>query len=140
MIEPSLDTALRLLQLIGLSLPAVALYLMVLVEAHMTTRRVTGAKMEPAEGKDWGDNHYTFKPDRYTARLTDAASQLDFFTALASLTGFLLSALSLGLFVVLGFWFAYFVGVSLLLIAILIFAISCLFLLHVSYQSVWQED
>ena len=46
----SVDSALRLLQIVGLSLPAVALYMSVLVEMYMGIRRVTFPDLEAKEG------------------------------------------------------------------------------------------
>lgn len=132
--SPSVDTALRFLQIVGLSLPAVALYLGVLTDVHMTARRETGAKLVPKDD-DW-DNSFTFEPDRFTAHLTDAPSLPDFLIGLLSLIGLLASGITLGVYLVSQVTLVYYLGVGFLLIAFLLLGVSCALLARKSLQLV----
>lgn len=133
--SPSEDTALRFLQIVGLSLPAVALYLGVLTDIHMTARRETGTKLVPKDD-DWSGNEFTFEPDRFTAHLTDAGSHSDFLIGVVSLIGLLVSGLSLGLYLLTSINPIYYIGVGLLMFGFLLLGTSCALLARTSFRLV----
>lgn len=86
--------ALNLLQLIALTLPAIALYMNVLTEIHMAVSRQTGMKVDPDSDHLTGmGGEIEWEPDRYTARLTTAINQIDFALSLVSLGVLLIAAM-----------------------------------------------
>ncbi len=86
----------RILQVIGLSLPAIALDMTVLVEIHMITG-INIAPIAPYSDMNEGEssNDREIKGEHYTYRLTDAASQTDFALSLFSFTVLLFSSIIL---------------------------------------------
>lgn len=133
--SPSVDTALRFLQIVGLSLPAVALYLGVLTDIHMTARRET-AIVPVDEGEGRGVRELSFERERFTAHLTEAGARRDFLIALVSLIGLLASGLALGGYLVTQVTVIYYAGIGLLMLAFLLLGVSCTLLAHTSFQLV----
>lgn len=133
--SPSVDTALRFLQIVGLSLPAVALYLGVLTDVHMTARRET-ATVPIDEGEGIGVREMSFERERFTVHLTDAPSLPDFLIGLLSLIGLLISGISLGIYLVTQVTAIYYVGIGLLMLAFLLLGVSCTLLAYTSFQLV----
>lgn len=89
------DLVLRLLQFVGLALPALALYIVALTELHMAVERATGVQFDVEKEYGDGSKKGKFKPDPFTARLTTAWQEYDFAIALISLILFLLSTIPL---------------------------------------------
>lgn len=127
----SVDSALRLLQIVGLSLPAVVLYMDVLVEMYMSIRRVTFPDLEAKEG-----NKHTLVPDRYAGRLTESGSQIDFLFALLSLVGLLVSGLLLVVYVILLHPVVYQAGLIVLVVSYSLLVVSCLLLVRIIVQNI----
>lgn len=137
----NVDIALRLLQVVSLSLPAVVLYMGVLTEIHMVARRVTGIKLETKEDEDWSDaDVYTHKPDRYTAQLTEAAGELDFFFAILSMVGLLIAGLLFGFYITVEALVVYQLALIILALSYILLAVSCGFLIRIGYLNLRSDD
>jgi hypothetical protein len=107
----------------------------------MVARRVTGTKMEPKGDENWNDaDRYTFKPDRYTAQLTEAAGKLDFFFAVLSMAGLLIAGLLFGFYITAEVLVVYQLAFSIFALSYLMLAISCGFLIQIGYLNLRSKD
>lgn len=120
------DLALRLLQLIALALPAVALLMVVMAEMHKTSDEI----------KDVGQ---TGSPTVGAVSVLRANRYADFALAQYSLNFFILSALFLILFYFVTFVWLLRIGVALIALAMISLGLSVFVMPRMPMSRVWLE-
>lgn len=136
-----IDTVYRALQVIALTLPAIALYMNVLTEIHMAVSRETGMQVDPDSPHLTGTGgEIEWEPDPYTARLTLASKQLDFALALMSFIFLLISGVVFLGYLVIPLPILIFVGISGVGIGYLILVSSLLTTFKITVGNIRTSD
>lgn len=132
------QSALNLLQMIALTLPAIALYVNVLTEIHMVVARKTGLQIDPDSPHLTGQGgKIEWEPDPYTARFTSAIKQPDFALSLLSLGILLISAMLFIVYVALSIPLLLDSGTGTLVLGFIALFLAVGWTFSISVKNIW---